>query len=340
MAVTLKQIAERCGLSIQTVSHVFNGRAHLFRPATRDLVLKTARELGYRPNGAAKAMQSGRYNCAALVLSTQPGRSSVFPPMLAGIDDELARHGMHLVHAPLADERLSDTGFVPKILSEWLADGLLINYNAAIPAALVEAIAQHRIPSIWINSQQPYDCVHPDDFGAGRMACEHLLSLGHRRIAYVDYAHGSAQPPNHYSAHDRQAGYEHALIAAGLQPQIFQGSETFVSSELLPAILAWLGRDDRPSAIVTYSPRDALPVLYAASALLSLNVPRDLAIVTIDDDPADQLGVAITTVILPRYELGRVSAELLVARIFDPNGQSQPRILPCRLHLGQTSALT
>lgn len=337
MTVTLKRIAEHCGLSAQTVGYILNGKADLFRPETRDKVLAAARELGYRPNAAAKAMRSGRFGCAALVLSTQPGRSSIFPPLLAGIDDELAKAGMHLVHAPLADERLADTGFVPKILSQVMADGLLINYNAAIPAALIEAIEQHRIPAVWINSQQPYNCVYPDDLGAGRQATEHLLALGRRRIAYVDYSHGSLRPADHYSARDRLDGYAQAMRAAGLQSRVIDSEHGLSAGQRLPAILAWLDAADRPDAVVTYSPRDVGPILHAATALRRLRVPQDLALATIDDDIADQSGVAVTTVMIPRYDLGRVAVEMLLERIAHPRRELTPRVLPCRLQVGDGS---
>ncbi len=338
MATTLKQIAEHCGLSVQTVGYVINNKGHLFRPETRDKVLKAARELGYRPNGAAKAMRSGRFGCAALVLSTQAGHSSVFTPLLDGIDSELAKHNMHLVHAPLPDEQLTNDGFVPKILSQWMADGLLINYNAAIPARMIEVIEGHNIPSVWMNSKQRHDCVYPDDFGGGVMATEHLLRLGHTRIAFVDYGHGSAVPPKHYSALDRPGGYAHAMQAAGLQARLIQAPVRAESGERIARTLAWLRADDRPTAVVTYSPRDALPIVHVATAMLGMRVPGDLSIATFDDHPVDHIGVEITTVVLPRAELGSASVRMLLQKIESPTLELAPLALPCVLLPGQTSA--
>lgn len=337
MAVTQKDIAAHCGLSVQTVSHVFNERAHLFRPETCERVQRAARELGYMPNGAAKAMRSGRYNSVALVLSTVPSQSSLFPAMLAGIDDELLCTGMHLVHAPLVGHRLRDSGVVPKILQSCVADGFLINFNASIPPALIEAIVHHGIPSTWINSRQPSNCVHPDDLGAGRQATEHLLSVGRRRIAYVDYNYGAAEASTHYSARDRQTGYERAMRAAGLPARVFRNRESLANEDILPAVLAWLRSEDRPDAVVTYSPREALPIVYAATSRLGLRIPHDLALVTIDDELADQLGIAITTVTIPRYLLGREAVRMLVQCIADPGTPIWPQVLPCELRVGQTT---
>src|SRR5271163_4227872 len=99
MAVTLKRIAEHCGLSLPTVGAILGGRAHLFRPATCERVQRAAAKLGYRPNSAAKAMRSGRFGCAALVLSDDPWRSVLFRPQINGMDQALTAAGMHLVHA-------------------------------------------------------------------------------------------------------------------------------------------------------------------------------------------------------------------------------------------------
>lgn len=338
MAITLKRIADHCGLSTQTVGAVLGGKGHLFRPKTVTTVEAAARELGYRPNSAAKAMRSGRFGCAALVLSDDPWRSTVFRPQMAGMDDALAKVGMHLIHALIPERDLRERGQVPKIIGELLADGLLINYNTGIPEVLDEVITRHRLPAIWMNARRSRDCVHPDDEGAGRLATDHLLELGHRRIAYVDYCHGTEQPDQHYSAWDRQAGYTTAMRVAGLAPRIIDTPHTLSPPDHLPAVRAWLTAPHRPTAVVTYCPREALPILHTATAQLGLRVPQDLSIITIEDFPADQSGVDLATVILPRYDLGRVAVELLQERLADPRIKLAPRSLECHLHRGQSTA--
>ena len=335
--VTLKRIAEHCGLSLQTVGAVLGSRAHLFRPETRERVLRSAAQLGYRPNSAAKAMRSGRFGCAALVLSDNPWRSTLFREQVAGMDQALAADGMHLAHALMPDHDLREHGRVPKILGELMADSLLINYNTGVPAALERVMAKHRLPAIWMNVRRARDCVHPDDAGAGHLATAHLLALGHRRIAYVDYCHATGQGDQHYSAADRQAGYAQAMRAAGLAPRIIGAAHQLGHGEYLPTVRAWLAAADRPTALVTYCGREAGAALYAA-ALLGIAVPRELSIVAIDDRPVDPCGVQLTTVLLPRYDLGRVAVELLLERIAAPARALPPRCLPVRLEPGMSSA--
>jgi LacI family transcriptional regulator len=338
MAVTLKRIAEHCGLSLQTVGAVLGGKERLFRPATVAKVREAAALLGYRPNSAAKAMRSGRFDCAALVLSDNPWRSTLFRPQITGIDHALMAAGMHLVHALVPEQDLRERGQVPKIIGELMADGLLINYNTGIPDALDQVITKHRLPAIWMNAKRARDCVYPDDVGAGRLATEHLLALGHRRIAYVDYCHATTQPDQHYSAWDRQDGYEQAMRAAGLTPRVITSPRSVPSAQIPQAARSWLLGKDRPTAVVTYCEREAEPILYAATALFGMQVPRDLSIVTIADDPADHTGVPLATVILPRYELGKVAVELLLERIAAPKRSLPPRCLPVHLEPGVSTA--
>lgn len=338
MPITLKRIAEHCGLSLQTVGAVLSGKEALFRPETVARVKASAAELGYRPNSAAKAMRSGRFHAAALVLSDNPWRSTLFRPQITGMDHALTAAGMHLVHALIPEADLRERGQVPKIIGELMADGLLINYNTGIPDALDQVITKHRLPAIWMNAKRARDCVHPDDEGAGRLATEHLLKLGHRRIAYVDYCHATSHADHHYSAWDRQAGYEQAMRAAKLTPRVITTPQTVPSAAIPQAARAWLSAADRPTAVVTYCEREAEPILYTATALMGLQVPRDLSIVTIADDPADHTGVPLATVILPRYELGKVAVELLVERIAAPKRSLPARCLAVRLDAGSSTA--
>ncbi len=338
MAITLKRIAEHCGLSLQTVGAVLSGKESLFRPETVARVKAAAAELGYRPNSAAKAMRSGRFNSAALVLSDNPWRSTLFRPQITGMDHALTAAGMHLVHALIPEQDLRERGQVPKIIGELMADGLLINYNTGIPDALDQVITKHRLPAIWMNAKRERDCVSLDDEGAGGLATEHLLQLGHRRIAYINYCHATTQTDHHYSAWDRQAGYEQAMRAAKLAPRVITSPQSIPSSQIPQAARAWLEATDRPTAVVTYCAREAEPILYAATALLGMQVPRDLSIVTIADDPADHTGVPLATVILPRYDLGKVAVELLLERIAAPKRSLPARCLPVNLDPGISTA--
>src|SRR3954470_20688971 len=118
MTVTIKEIALRTGLSIPTVGNVLARSTARDSATTRELVLKAAQEMGYKPNSSARAMRQGRFGCAGLVLSRskQQTHSHIPNRLIDGIDDELARHDMHLTVSRLTDEELSDNDFVPKVI--------------------------------------------------------------------------------------------------------------------------------------------------------------------------------------------------------------------------------
>src|SRR5688572_22758476 len=187
MSVTIKEIARRTGLSVPTVGNVLGRSGDRYSAETRRRVLEAAAELGYRPNSSARAMRQGRFGCAALILSRSRQQTHSFIPtgLLDGLDNELGRHDMHLTITRLSDEELSHDDFVPKVLRQHMADGMIVNYTHGIPPAMLDLIHAHHTPAVWLNAKLNEDCAYPDDLGAAKAVTEELLKLGHRRIALV-----------------------------------------------------------------------------------------------------------------------------------------------------------
>src|SRR4051812_25654694 len=133
--VTLQDIAAHVGVDRSTVSRVLSNKA-AEGGISSDLaqrIFSKARELNYIPNTSARAVRMGRFNCAALLMSTDAGRSYLPSHMLDGIHDELAAEDMHLTVAKVPDEKLNNEDHVPKILRTLMADGVLINYTHHLP---------------------------------------------------------------------------------------------------------------------------------------------------------------------------------------------------------------
>jgi LacI family transcriptional regulator len=334
---TLEEVAAAAGVSRNTVSRVLNGKTKAVWPSIAERaerIRRAAAKLGYRPHGAARAMSRGRFGCAALLLSTEPGRSTLPKALLDGVHDALVRHDMHLTVARLPDEKLTSEGFVPKVLREWTADGLLINYNRDIPQKMVGLIERHSLPAIWLNCKRKSDCVHPDDLGAGRMATEHLIALGHRMIAYVHYSPADEEP-RHYSEVDRQAGYEKAMRSAGLAPRVLRPAPREGELDLLGFTRPWLSGRDRPTAVVAYGHPSL--VQYAA-ATMGLRVPDDLSVVCFAERRPDALGSRVTTAIVPAFEMGSEGVEMLIQKLKRPKKALAPRVVPARIGEGATTA--
>jgi len=182
----MSDVAKRAGVSIPTVSFVLNNKQsrQTISDATKARVWQAIDELGYRRNHAAKTTRTGLFGCAALILSTSRSRSYLPEALLDGIYKELESQGMHLVITRLSDAKLTDPKYVPGILRECMADGLLIDYINDFPPQMAELIESRNIPAVWLNVRRERDCVTPDDFQAGYDATRHLIAAGHARIAY------------------------------------------------------------------------------------------------------------------------------------------------------------
>ena len=319
---TLKTVAAAAGVSRVVASLVLNGATTSARVSetTRARVAAAAERVGYVPCSSGVNLRSGRFGCAALVLSTEANRSSLLSGLLEGIHDGLMAHEMHLTVARLPDERLTDAAFVPKILKQWMSDGLIINYTAEIPRRMVELLRNSGLPSVWLNSVQPRDCVRPDDERAARSATERLIRLGHERIAFAVHR------TSHYSAVDRRRGYERAMRAARLAPRVIRyelGARGWVARAR-----ALLSREGAPTAILAHSPFTAQPILHAALAS-GVAVPDRLSLATFADRAGEDgaTGRHVTTWLLPESGMGRAAVEMLVKKIERPRRRLRSRVL-------------
>lgn len=338
--VTMHDIAAKAGVAQSTVSFVLNERNTTVRISdeTRQKVMAATESLGYRRNSSARAMRTGRFGCVALLQSVQPTRSFAPQEMLNAIHDELALRDQHLTLARLPDEKLTDDQFVPKILREWMADGLLIDYIDHIPEHLIALVRRSKIPAIWMNSKQEFDCVHPQDYQAGEQATRHLLSLGHRHIAYLDWRPDwRSSDKTHYSAVDRRQAYENVMRDAGLKARVDHRERFGESGTELDLAAQSLREPARPTAIIAYGRREAQAILFVA-AKLGLQVPKDLSLLTFGGADDQFFGIAPTQMAVPFNEMGRLAVQLLQQKIENPTQLLPPHTLPCLLQSGETCA--
>ena len=347
MSVTIKEIARRTGLSVPTVGNVLGRAAARYSETTRQRVYEAAREMGYRPNASARAMRQGRIGSAALILSRskQNTHSHIPAGLLDGLDDELAKHDMHLSVSRLSDEELSRGDFIPKVLSQYMADGMIVNYTHDVPPAMVELIHAHHTPAVWLNARMPEDCVYPDDRAAARSATEELIRLGHRRIALVhlipsNYFSGTFEENRsrlHYSVHDRRDGYAEAMIAAGLSPRVAHHDRFVDEPEQLAVCRQLLSGPERPTALLVYSEHEVSIPLCAAAGL-GLSVPRDLSVLVFAPAEPWAGGKRVSAVRVPTAEMGRRAVRMLLKKIVTPERVCPPEVVPYAAVLGETVA--
>lgn len=331
---TMKEVALLAGVHQTSVSVVLNGSRSSagISGATRQRILDAAEELGYRRNGSAYTVRTGRFGSVALLLSAKRGHSYLPPTLLAGLQESLARQDMTLIVCHVPDETLSDSGALPKILRERTCDGLIIDYNKDIPAPMIESIERHRIPAVWINSQQPADCVYPDDFEAGKEATRYLINLGHRRIAYADFATPVADDPTqHYSRKERREGYKAMMREHGLENLVWGGKDFY--HDQIEEGRRLLSASESPTALIGYADWAMQGLSYAAAAL-GRQVPRDLSVVSFGPEQVDYMCRPLTMLIEPQEEIAQCATRMICEKIENPALALAPQAITFTLQEG------
>jgi LacI family transcriptional regulator len=310
---SVKDVAAAAGVSLGTVSNVLN-RPDLVSAATRVRVEDAMRQLGFVRNEGARQLRAGRSRTLAYVMldATNP----FFTDVAAGIEEtaEAADTTLFLCNS---DQRAEREDTYLERLAQQRVQGILITPVDPESAKLSE-VRGRGIPVVLVDrtrSDRDLCTVSVDDELGGRLAVEHLLDLGHERIAFV------GGPERIGQVRDRHAGARAAMVAAGRSPDdlVVVATEGLTVAEGLAAgeRLAGMPRRTRPTAAFCANDLLALGLLQRAISL-GLRVPDDLAIVGYDDiDFAAAAAVPLTSVRQPRRALGRAAAELLLEEASD-----------------------
>lgn len=340
---TLKQIAEQAKAGVSTVSYVLTGKAEQMHisPALAERIRTIANTLNYRPNAAARSVRRGRSNNVALVGRSDMAIWHINKVLIEGCFLAAEKRGMHLLVARLPDGQLTDARFMPGILRELTADGLLIAYDQRVPASMVSLLRRFSIPAAWINVRMKRDCFSPDEEAAGRLATEILLQAGHRRILFVFPTHPPYDPEaHHFSVMARYEGHVTAMRGAGLSPQPpwFSTLKEVDHAELQFARLrALLASPERPSAIFGYSQVCCRSAAEAALGL-GLRIPEDLSLICVEsaDQPPIICGRPLSRVITPHHEMAEAALALLLRKLEDPTVRQAAMIIPCGSLVGDS----
>ena len=324
MPVTIYDVAERAGVSISTVSKSLNAPARV-RPATRQRVMAAVDELGFVPRSEALARARkgvGRVGVVA-PLTTYPS----FETRLRGVLDALRDRSFELVVYDQASLTVRRDYLASLPLSDRL-DGVIV-MSLQFDDTVAERLLSRELPTVLVEFARPgFSSVRVDDVEGGRLAAEHLASLGHRRCAFIGESTMSAEID--IEAAHRVDGFRSGLQTAGIAlPDAYVSLGSYGMDEARRQAHLLLDLGDPPTAILAHSDVQAAGVLMAVKDR-GLRCPEDVAVVGFDDlDFAEYLG--LTTIAQPLRESGRVAADLLLARIADPTTSIQDIFLPLRL---------
>ncbi|MEI6514812.1 MAG: LacI family DNA-binding transcriptional regulator [bacterium] len=311
--VSIKDIAQKAGVCIGTVSRVINNldRVH---PATRRKILELIEETGYRPSAAGRSLVSGRTNSVLVVVH------NIADPYCAAISKVFSNRWHNLNYKML----LGDSNYSPELEREHLArardgsiDGLIVS---PIPghrnAAIYRKIAESGFPFVAIDNRVENvktNCVKYDDADAASLAVEHLAGKGHRHIAFIH------SRPEFQTVKDRLAGYRKTIQQLRL-PLLdeFQAPIPLVPAEASVSIRALMRRKPTPTALLV---ENEIMAMVCMNTLLQAGykIPQDAAVIAIGDTLTEHFApVPLTTVSLKHDLMCEKTVNLLKHFIDSP----------------------
>jgi DNA-binding LacI/PurR family transcriptional regulator len=318
----IRDVARRAGVSHQTVSRVINGSDGV-TSETRTRVEAAIAELGYRPSAIARSMARGRTLTLACI---SPNLTDyTFASIIEGAETEARQHGYFLLSSSAPDETSFDALLDELVAHRRIDGGLVINPYADGRHKLIPA----NFPTVFVGARprrEAVDSVALDDEGVARAATQHLIDLGHRRIAII------TGPQAEDCSQDRNSGYMSALRSAGIKfdsALVLEGD--WSASSGYEAFMALARVDNLPTAVFAQNDRMAMGVLRAARDM-NLNVPDQLAVIGVDDMPlASYFDPPLTTMRQDMARIGREAVRLLIRAIEEPKSPRQHLRLPAEL---------
>jgi len=327
--VTLRDVAALAGVSHQTVSRVING-AERVNPETRTRVEQAIQQLGYRRNEVARSMARGSTH---LLACFSPNLIDfTFASMIEGAEQYARQQGYFLLSASAPDEQ-TFACLVEELVHSRRADGLIV-FNPYSDGR--HRLARGTAPLVYAGvhtDSDGVDTVSLDDWQAGYTAATHLMELGHRQIACL------TGPLVEDCTRERLEGFLAALAEAGVMPETnctLEGDWTVESGYQAMQVL--LAKGFSFSAVFAQNDRMAIGAIHALRQA-GYGVPQDVSVIGFDDIPlAAFLDPPLTTLHQDAFEIGKVAARLLIARVEQPETLAQHVLLPAELVVRESTA--
>lgn len=325
----MRDIAREARVSMSTVSHVLNG-TRFVSPELRQRVLEAAERLGYRHNALARSLRTKRSHTLALVI---PDITNPYYPEIARGVLQVADAAGYVTVLCSSDRNPAKEVAILRALESRRVDGIIFNPSGFYPDQ-VSVLKSLRIPLVLLGSRvndPAFDLVLTNPRGAYEPV-SYLIALGHRRIGFIGGLHEISPRPRKYT------GYVEALRDAGLPVNddlITQGNYSqeagYENARRLLSLLK------PPTAIFAANDLMAIGAMVAVREA-ALAIPEDVSVIGFDDIPQASITTPrLTTVVVPKYEMGRTAAELLLRRIENPSAPFESVVLPHTLIVRESS---
>lgn len=302
----LVDVARAAGVHTSTASRVINGAGTLSIPAeTRARILDAATRLRYRPNAIARGLKTASAGAVGLLIPSL--RNPVLSEITRGAFDRAWERGYVVLLAEDAGDSTAVSAY-ERLVGEGRIDGILVA-STRPGSPLLRRFAQDSVPCVFVNRRQPGSGrnVSMREEDAGAIACEHLVSLGHRRLAHV------AGPLDLDTARRRHDGFIEAARRHGLDVAV--EAAPFDERGGFDAMRALMRLRPRPTGLFVSNINQAVGAMAGARAD-NLRVPEDVSLINYDDDPVGEyLEAPLTAISMPLNELGSTAVDALIDQI-------------------------
>jgi LacI family transcriptional regulator len=317
-SATIRDVANRAGVSIKTVSRVLNNEPFV-KSSTKDKVLTAIDELDYVASISARRLASGQSYTIGFIFHNASWHYT--QDVLKGVIETARKSGYSTLLHPCDVCNNLDAKEVLNLVHQKVVDGLIFTPPADNASEVIHELQQLEVPFVRLTpkdreSPLPY-VTATDKQGAFEMT-RYLISLGHRRIGFV------LGPLDQRAGHDRFKGYQQALAEAGIELEsqiVVQGDDHFESG--FQATQQLLHLEPVPSAIFCNNDEMAAGSI-SAFFEAGLNVPKDVSVAGFDNIPlANQVWPPLTTVEQPIYQMAEIATNLLIDLLKGENTSNQ-----------------
>ncbi len=326
---TSYDVAQLAGVSQSAVSRCFRPGSSI-APATRQKVLRAARELGYQPNAIASGLITKRSNMVAVLISNLT--TLYYPAVLAGLAARLDAEGVRVLLFALPAE--GDVDAALDQVWRYRVDGAIAAVR--LSAEQLRRFARHRVPVVLYNrfgEEQAAASVCCDSVGGERMLVDGLLAAGHRRFGII------GGPDDSYVSRQRVEASRARLQEVGITPAITDGAYDHDSGMAgLRRLMTMSG--NQLDAVVCANDLMAVGAIDAAREVYGLDVPRDLSVVGFDGvSPAAWASYRLTTVRQPVGRMTQAAVSMLMERVADPDLPPEVRTFAGKLQPGGSARM-
>ncbi|QCJ44735.1 LacI family transcriptional regulator [Bacillus sp. S3] len=305
---TIHDVAKLANVSIATVSRVTSNE-EVVNEKTKKRVLKAMEELGYLPNSAARTLRMAQSNIIVVLMINI--KNSFFSEFIRGIEEVAREAGYYLLIGSTDGDTEKEKEYI-NLIRESRADGVILTTANAQADTAIDKISQNS-PMVLTFDYIPnpdIPSISIDNESASRKITNHLVELGHHRIAHITGDMKRLQSQTRLAGY-KQAFYQHNLLID--ESLIQEGG--YLLEDGYSAAQKLLAFENRPTAIYGGNDNVAIGALKAVQDA-GLRVPEDIAIVGFDDiDMARYTNPGLTTIHQPRYEIGKRAMDLLLKKI-------------------------